>query len=52
MKPQADDTKHSGFKVFYSRAPFFFEVHAPTEEALHRKVADLDARVAELERAQ
>lgn len=41
----------AGFKVFYSRAPFFFEVHAATEEQLHRKVQDLDQRFAQVESA-
>ena len=49
---EKDNAKYAGFKVFYSSAPFFFEVHAPTEEALHRKVSDLDAKFSALELAQ
>lgn len=42
MKAEKDEPKHAGFKVFDSRAPFFFEVHALNEEARHRKSSDLD----------
>lgn len=37
----ADDSKHGGFRVLYSRPPMFTVVTAPTREALEQKIADL-----------
>jgi hypothetical protein len=40
-----NEAKHGGFRVFYSRPPFFMVLTASTAEQLAAKVAELDARM-------